>query len=70
MKKYWVVTRTAQVWDEFRLYDATSEDDAIEQAQDDEHFNYAEMVSEEIEFSRIARAEELDLQTIKLMGLI
>ena len=70
MKKYWVVTRTAQVWDEFRLYDATSEHDAVEQARDDEHFNYAEMVSEEIEFSRIARAEELDLQTIKLMGLI
>jgi len=70
MKKYWVVTRTAQVWDEFRLYDATSEDEAIEQAREDEHFNYAEMVSEEIEFSRIARAEELDLQTIKLMGLI
>lgn len=70
MKKYWVVTRTAQVWDEFRSYDAASEGDAIEQAQDDEHFNYAEMVSEKIEYSRIARADELDSETMNLRELI
>ena len=62
MNKYWVVTRTAQVWDEFRLYEAASEDEAIEQARDDDYFNYAAMVSEEIAYSRIAREDELDVQ--------
>jgi Neuraminidase (sialidase) len=70
MKKYWVVTRTAQVWDEFRLYETTSEDDAIKQARDDEYFDYAQMVSEEIEYSRIAREDELDSETIRLRELI
>ena len=69
MKAYWVITRSAQVWDEFRLYDATSEDDAIEQARGDDQFAYAEMRSETIEFSRIARAEELDSETIGLLEL-
>jgi len=70
MKKYWVVTRTAQVWDEFRLYEAESEEEALDKAREDEEFNYAEMISEEVEYLRLARADEVDWETLKLLGVI
>lgn len=59
-KAYAVISRKAQVWDEVTIFDATSEEDAIAQARKEHHFNYATMQSEDIEFIRIAREDELD----------
>ena len=70
MKKYWVITRTAQVWDELRFYEAESEDEALDKAREDEEFNYAEMISEEVEYLRLARADEVDWETLKILGVI
>jgi hypothetical protein len=70
MKKYWVITRTAQVWDELRFYEAESEEEALDKAREDEEFNYAEMISEEVEYLRLARADEVDWETLKILGVI
>jgi len=70
MKTYAVIARKAQVWDEFRFYEAESEDEAIDKAREDEEFNYAEMISEQTEYLRLARADELDGETLKLLGVI
>ena len=70
MKTYAVIARKAQVWDECSVYEAESEDEAIDKAREDEQFNYAEMISEELEYLRLARADELDGETLKLLGVI
>lgn len=60
-KAYPVLTRKFQVWDEITVFEADSEQDAIEQSRiERDEFHYAVMVNERIKYSRIAREDELD----------
>ena len=60
-KAYPVLTRKFQVWDEITVFEADSEQDAIEQSKvERDEFHYAVMINERIKYSRIAREDELD----------
>ena len=60
-KVYPVLTRKFQVWDEITVFEADSEQDAIDQSRiERDEFHYAVMINERIKYSRIAREDELD----------
>ena len=61
MRAYPVLTRKFQIWDEITVFEADSEQDAIEQSRiEHDEFHYAVMINERIKYSRIAREDELD----------